>query len=433
MDLLIDPTNKSAVTSLFSTGQFVVPPLILGEAVPFRVAQVARVQGDTARFWEPVSLTSYTVRIGMGKTFQDPVAGTWSVEYGASNSNEMPYNVSPANLETELNSMADITSAGGVTVSGDVGFYLITFNDVGARTDFVVDASNLAPLSIGDVEVLLPGTGDVAEVQIIRLLQNCAALVTLGPDTDPPELVIDNIAVGGSGVNCKFRVTLVGSPFEGSFTVTVTGNESPFIAWNASADDFRAAIAAIPTIDTIDNVQVIKESDVSWLVGFMGDFAGVELGPVTGDGSALRGLIFRPGTLDTGTAAFGLLFGEASSVEVVFEVEATPPGGSPQKIYRQPLTILAPAIFDNFIDSFGLDVWKVFSIEIPDGSDTMTVSFDTPFASAPSTIIVTVGVATGHTPFSVTLLEDTIGDDGFTVSFGSTSATGDKLHVIAYA
>lgn len=433
MDLLIYPPKKRAVTSLFSDGEFVIPSLILGEAVPFRVAQVEKLQGDTSRFWEPVSISNNVVRIGIGKTFQDPVAGTWSVEYGASNSNEMAYNVSTSNLETELNTLASIISAGGVTVSGSPGFYIVTFNDPGARTDFVIDVSNLAPLSIGDVEVLLPGNGDVAEVQIIRLLQNCAALVTLGPDTPAADLAIDNIELGGSGVNCKFRITLSGNPFEGSFTITLTGNESPFIAWNASAEDVRAAIAAIPTIDSIDNVQVVKEADNSWLVGMMGDYAGVLVGPATGDGSALKGLIYRPGTLDTGTAAMGLLFGEASSVELIFEVESTPPGGSPQKIYRQSLTLLAPAIFDDFIDSFGLDIWKIFSMDIPDGAESMVVTFDTPFANAPSSVLVTVGVATGHIPFSVTLIEDSIADDGFTVVFGSPAATGDRIHVIAYA
>lgn len=434
MDLIIDFSQKRAITSLSSDSQFLIPSLILGEAIPFRIAMVKRTYGNPDRYWEPVSLSGYTCRLGLGETFQLPIAGSFMLTFGGDNTGQIPFNVSAANLEVDLNAISSVIAAGGVTVTetGTDGYYIVQFTDVGARDEFEGDATNLAPLSIIEVDTLLAGSGDVAAVQTIRLLQNCAALVTLGTETDPAEATATVVTVGGGGANCKFRVELANDPYDGSWTVTIGGVESPLLAWNVSAADLQTALESMSNVGA-GNILVVKESETSWLIGFQAAKADTDMGAITADGDPLRSLIFRTGTLQTGTAAMALLFGEADSLAVIAEVEVTPPAGLPQKIFRQDLNVLAPVIFDEFIDSFGLSPWKVFTVDIPDGAETMTVEFATPFAGTPNTVIPTVGVAAGHDPFMVTLLQDTISASDFTVAFGAPAQTGDKLHVLAYA
>lgn len=77
------------------------------------------------------------------------IGGTFSLTYGASTASGIAINTTAATLQTKLNELASITTAGGVTCTGGplgTGEITITFNNNGVQTAFVPDRKALTTL-----------------------------------------------------------------------------------------------------------------------------------------------------------------------------------------------------------------------------------------------------------------------------------------------
>jgi hypothetical protein len=349
MQLLCDPARKRAVETLYAEGekQFASPSS--GEVIPIGVAIVDRFNGSTGRQWTPRSLSGWTIRAAIGE-IREPIAGSFTLTFGANTTTALDYDPTSAEIETALNALASVTSAGGLTVSGSSGFFTITFTAVGARSQITADVSNLAPLSIGETGTLIEGAGGLREVQTLRLLQNPAAYAVLSTDSYASDSVVTSTAVtitvlqvGGGGENHKIRASFSNVIYDGQWTLTVDAEESAFIAWDADADEVTTALEALAAVGA-DNVTVSKEGDGSYLIGFQGAHANEDMGTITGDGTALAAIPHKIGDLDLRTPGIFLLLGEEESVSTTLEIEGTPPGGYPQKLFRQDVTLVQGVI-----------------------------------------------------------------------------------------
>lgn len=131
--------------------------------------------------------------------------GTFTISFDGSTTAALAYNATPAAVQTALNALTPVLNRGGVIVSGDyIGGYLITFANLAAITatsSLTVSGGGTAVTSIGAVN-----NGFIANLQF-------------------------NPTVGG--IN------------GGTFTITISGQTTGAIAYNASVGTAQAAINAL--------------------------------------------------------------------------------------------------------------------------------------------------------------------------------------------
>lgn len=210
MFLVIDPDLKRAFADLFSEQPADIPEWQHGSTRPLEVCIAKRIANpQTPRVREPVDISQWSMRAAVGKGFLVPVAGTFTITFGANTTADITYNPTSTELEDALNLLASIIAAGSVTVEGENGFFTIAFGNNGARALLDGDETDLAPASVLDFGTLIEGTVDRPTVQVLRIVQNPGALATLGVLSDPAAAAVIPVQTGGAGLNAKARVSLM--------------------------------------------------------------------------------------------------------------------------------------------------------------------------------------------------------------------------------
>lgn len=210
MFVVIDPDLKRAYGDLVSESPVEgLDTVQHGSTVPLEVCIAKRIPSPTgARVREPQNLTGWSLRAALGQGFLLPVAGTWTITFGANTTADIPFNPTAQEIEDALNAIASVIAAGGVTVEGENGFFTIVFGDDGVRALLVGNVDDLAPLSVADFGELIAGTVDRPEVQVLRLVQNPGAFTSLTVQSDPAAAAVIPVQVGGGGLNAKYRLSL---------------------------------------------------------------------------------------------------------------------------------------------------------------------------------------------------------------------------------
>lgn len=90
----------------------------------------------------------------------------------------------------------------------------------------------------------------------------------------------------GDGLNEKQTVSIVGSPTGGTFTLSVGGQTTAGIAYNASAATVETALEGLSTVGA-GNVSVSGDAGGPYAIEFIGDLAGENVDPITADGDGL--------------------------------------------------------------------------------------------------------------------------------------------------
>ncbi|MEU0078558.1 hypothetical protein ABZY58_11730 [Micromonospora tulbaghiae] len=98
-------------------------------------------------------------------------------------------------------------------------------------------------------------------------------------------------------------VTITGTPTGGTFTLTLNGETTAGIAYNATAAAVRDALAALPSL-TANDVTVTggPGPGTPYIVGFKGRFAGQNVAQMTASGASLTGGATPSVTVATTTA-----------------------------------------------------------------------------------------------------------------------------------
>lgn len=316
------------------------------------------------------------------------------------------FNPLASDVASALNALSKVVSAGGVTVTGSAGYFFVTFNTPSVQFQITGDPSDLAPLSIIETGILIAGQVSPARncVQTIRILQNPGAYASLTVANDAPAVNVTVNATGGSGVNANVSVAFNQYAYGGFWTLSLSGMTTPLLSSNiapqpvagssapdlqtilenlshtsgllvtgrkykivtfVASDDFSnigasnvtgnvfVATGTTPTnwahgstVSAIGagNVSVNQNADGSYVIGFQGEMANTAMGTISGSGAALEVVPTLSGTLSLNTTGMELLLGGAQSVSCIFEIEGTPPGGNPLKLYRAAVTVFAAII-----------------------------------------------------------------------------------------
>lgn len=294
----------------------------------------------------PEDMSAWDIEIALGNAETAPVAGTFTLTFGANTTAALQYNSTAAQISTALNALASIIAAGGASVSLDGSTFIVVFTTVGARTQITGDGAGLAPLSVVATGTLLEGSASVEEVQTIQLLQNAATFVELtSADITPgPGATVTEVTVGGGGHNAVYSVLLTPQPYDGSWSISIGGQTSALVSWSVSGGDLVSAIEAMSSVGS-GNVSVSQTGTSAWLIGFQGTKANTDMGTVTVSYTSLSVLQYLSGNLPLNVPGIDLLLTGVKSVETSFQIIGTPSGGVPQQLFGPtPVTLVAGVI-----------------------------------------------------------------------------------------
>ncbi len=395
--LFINPAGQFAVENLYSNQQITLPAPIYGYTFPCAVVIVDQIPNPTTPlFWQPRDISADTVEIALGRSEQQPIAGTFTGTFGANTTAAIAFDADAVTVAAALNILASVISAGGVDAESDNSVFIITFRSFGARAQITWDASNLAPTSICDYGTLIQGGASQYEVQNLALVQNPATFANL--TTPIPSLgnPVTLVQQGGSGQNCIVDInfndptTGILLPYSGVWPITVVDIQSDFIQYNASAADVQAAVEALSSVDP-GNVSVTLLAPGHWLLMFINDKADTDMGTPVVDTTNLLTLTGFSGVLDYRVPGVQLLLGGSAAVAARFEVKYTPNAGTPLAAFLQNTTLIAPVISPGSLNPQ------------PAPSFLQGIFFSVPLSTITGTIDYS-GLALAGTPSSVVII-----------------------------
>jgi hypothetical protein len=321
LKLFIDPKLGLAFGNFAGSSQITKPSFTLGDTAGIEIYLVESTQVSSYPRQELPFPVSPGIKVAVGAIDESPAAGTWTMSYGGNTTSALAYNATAAQLQTALNALASITSAGGVTVSKIGDNYNIAFNLVGARTELTTDSTALIPLSTAIVAILQQGTASKVAISLVHLQRTVAGLATTFTQTSASQITIESLGAW-DGSKATFRLSISPDPKGGSFTIgfdALTGDDvsTSAIQVGASAQDVQNALNIKALLDKVTVTQVgayAYDITVATQPGTAG---------LTANDAGLLSFNGYVGDLSLNTAEAISLLDGAESVETTLEVEIT--------------------------------------------------------------------------------------------------------------
>jgi hypothetical protein len=208
-----DPQDRSGLVQEADGTAFAGTPTFLRDEVLQR-------QIEPLINGQPVDITGATLKVAVGKLDLAPTGGTFGLSYAASTTGmtALAYNITPAALQTAMNSNAAVTAAGGVTVdtTGTTALFTVRFNLVGARSLFGSDDSSLVPPSYIRVVRQVTGDASTKEVQIIQVFQRPFAYSNDWVPNAAGTVSITNPVAGDASTPARFQIAFSDVPYGGA-------------------------------------------------------------------------------------------------------------------------------------------------------------------------------------------------------------------------
>ncbi|WP_395736269.1 hypothetical protein [Prosthecobacter sp.] len=334
LNFVIDVPNRRLIRDFFSNLEILPRPFVQGDTVHLRIIGVEpNIGGDPTRPWRYVSLPT-SLYFGLGPVGASPTLGTFTLTFGANTTAPLAYNITAAALQTALNALTSITSAGGVDVTGpDSGPYQVVFRSNGSRADITGNADLLYPLSTIQNYEARAGDAGTPEIQVLVIDRQPAALAQTFTAIASPGITLSTLQNGASGVPEIQQIALDPTTHGGTFTLTFGGKTTVALAYNISAADLQSAFQALSSVGA--NNAIVTGSFPTYVVTFQGSLTDNQ-GDITASAAGLMGPVGVEGDLSLNTAGIEQLLSGEASVSTVLEISA--------QIAGSPVTLLQTAV-----------------------------------------------------------------------------------------
>lgn len=253
-------TVQSTLESMASvgTGNVYVTKTVTSGVTSFNVEFIGRFAGKNVNQMIPTGTSSYatTQEGGSGATSEKQLiyvgqatGGTYTLSFRGQTTSAIAYNAAASAVQSALEALSTIATGNVAVTLVSTGVYRVTFQSGLGSQDVPLISANGASLTGGTVSVqtILEFLADVAEQQ---------------------------------------KVTIIGAPQGGTFTLTFSGATSAGIAYDAAASAVESALEALATVD---DVEVTGNAGGPWTVKFVGTHLGTNPAQMTGDGGSLSG------------------------------------------------------------------------------------------------------------------------------------------------
>ena len=336
-DFIVDSDSGKLLSSFTSTRGVNAPSAIYGDEPSVSVRIVEGNGNNSSLPWKDVDLTGQTIRLGIGKPAGTPTSGAFTLSYEGDTTSDLAYNASASDVETALDALASVTSAGGVTVTSFGGSgYKVEFNSAGSRTAITADVTGLSPTTTETIEETVAGDGSTQEIQVITFEQTRAAYVELTSDLTAPLATITQIRTGVLNTTSEIqRVEISGEPYAGFYSLTIDSEETGSIIPNATADELKTAIESLPSIGS-GNI-TITGGGLDYTVEFASSLG--DVGAITANLSNLAQPTGKKGSIQLNESNFlELLDGQATEQAILEIVRFTTSGSISETVCQVPIT-----------------------------------------------------------------------------------------------
>ena len=344
MDYIVDVENKRLVSSFRSTRSTSPEAVVFGDTPDINVRLV---ESNPASFdlpWRYVDLTGYSIRVAIGNPGGDPTSGTFTLTFDGDTTAALNYNATAAEIDTELNGLASMVTAGGCTVSAVSSGYQVAFDTVGAQNTITATTDSLFPASSAYIYEATNGDGSTKEVQVVTLEVDNSAYVELTTDIAAPSATVTTVREGVTDTTSELqRVEIGGDPYLGTWSITIGGSTSSAISVDADTADIITAIEGITGIGA-GNV-VVTGSVLDFTIQFDSSLGNV--GTAVIDVANLTGAIGKTGSIDLNTNQMLELLAGASAVSSTLEIVKYDTGNSTSDtVLQQAITCRQDVIPD---------------------------------------------------------------------------------------
>jgi hypothetical protein len=344
MDYIVDVETKRLVSSFLSTRTTTPESAVFGDKPGISVRLVESNDDGVDLPWRYVDLTGYSIRVGIGNPGGDATSGTFTLTFDGDTTTALDYNATAGDIDTALNALASMVTAGGCTVTQATAGYQVTFDTVGAQNIITATTDGLFPASSAYIYEATTGDGSTAEVQVVTLEVDNAAYIELTTDISAPSATVTVVREGITDTTSELqRVEIDGDPYLGTWAITINGNTSSAISVGATIADITTAIEGITGIGA-GNVTVTG-SALDFTIQFASSLGNVATAVI--DVANLTGAIGKTGSIDLNTNQFLELLGGAASASATLEIVKYDTGNSTSDtVLQQAITCRQDVIPD---------------------------------------------------------------------------------------
>lgn len=312
----LDVIGQRIVRDLRSNLDAVIPPVTQGDTLSIELHTVEPAANGGFRYIDASDLSAKVGIFSLEDT--PPTDGTIKFGYDGDWTPALAFDATSSDVETALNALSSITSAGGVTVTKlSEGTYKIAFSAVGSRELLLGDSQDAYPSSYSKTRWMVVGDVDTKAVQRVILRQNAVAGQATWTDIPSPAATVTVLSTGNNQVQ---KISFSSVPVGGQLLISY-GTDTITIPSTGDAVDLRTALEGITAVGE-GNVTVTGSFEEDFIIVFGG------LAPETAllletDVSGLQGPKGKSALLEVEGSAVDDLLGEDEQTNALLEIELT--------------------------------------------------------------------------------------------------------------
>lgn len=221
-DLFIDLTNNRLATSETNLAPAGTVRLTKGDNGTFNLYFLQATGVVNAPF-VVVDKATTSVKFGVGSRTATPETGTYTLTFGGNTTTALDAAVTAGQVQTALNALTAISSAGGVTVTGEVAeHFTVRFATAGTQGSITADVSQLIPDTVAVIGERVVGSATAKEVQEVQLRLTPAVYQSTWTNLSTVVTATLATTVTGSVTNNEVqRLSFSQKPFSGSYRLAV--------------------------------------------------------------------------------------------------------------------------------------------------------------------------------------------------------------------
>ena len=220
-DLFIDLTNRRLAVSETNSAPAGQIQFTKGDNGAFNL-YFLEATGIINRPYEVVSQGG-TVKFGIGSRTGVPETGTYTLTFGGDTTSAIDAAATAGAIQTALNALSAISSAGGVTVTGELAdHFTVRFNSAGTQGSITADVSQLIPDTVAVIDERVAGSASVKEIQEIQLRLTPAVYQDSWTDLSTTvTATMSTLVTGSASLNDIQRITFSQEPFAGTYRLSL--------------------------------------------------------------------------------------------------------------------------------------------------------------------------------------------------------------------
>lgn len=319
--LWVNVTDRELVQSFQSNSTANIPKFTQGDNIPLEIILLEKT-GNDGQVFSNFEINSETLKVALGRVDQAATSGTFTLTFDGDTTSALNYNATAAEVDTALNALTSITTAGGVTVSGSNGGpFTVAFDTVGAQNYITSDLSLIEPSAVLSNIRKQTGDGSTKEIQVLRIQENLLGLTTSFSAIPAPIATISTLIAGASGVN-EIQQLKIDRQCIGGVIALAFGGASTSFKYGATAAEVKTSLEGNSNIGA-NNISVTKVSDQVYTFEFIGTLAGADQAAITVDDSGLDGFSGFSGTLDLDNYSVQSFLNGTEEGDCYLEIELT--------------------------------------------------------------------------------------------------------------